>query len=335
MKLNFSINNYKIQALVSSRIANAYNFNHSKEEVFLLLIKDLEFESLNNFCKYLKEKYNSILSEYDYYQMIQNSIIPEDIKNDLINSAYECLENYGFLGSKTILDGKINTSGWISHSLYEAKLASILATNLGLNNDIAFQMGLLHDIGRKQTHGFDHIIKGFEYLSSIGWNEEAICCLTHSFLCEFTSKSKKCGRFANCDPAEDGFFVSKTLVPYFSEDYKEDDVSEFLNNYNYSLYDIILNISDLMATDKGVVSPYERVQDISTRKVPDERNRAYFLSNFINSLLFYLEVCNDFKTSNNYITNDIEKLNQNFKVVSDLFYAYYESLIIENKKIKF
>ena len=334
MKLNFSNNEFKNKAILDSNKINTYNFQHTNEEAFLVLIKDVESENLDNFCKYLCEKYDNSLNSLDYYEIIQSNNIPDFLKNNLIASAYECIDKYGNLGNKTIMEGKINTSSWISHSLYEAKVARNLANNLNLNTYIAFQMGLLHDIGRKQSHSFDHVIKGYEYLASIGWNEEAISCLTHSFLKEFTSNSKKGGRFANCDPAEDGFNVDENLIPYYSESYEKDDVSEFLENYNYSIYDVILNISDLIATDKGVVSPYERVEDIYTRKKPDERNRTYFLNNFIHTLLYYLKLAGIIEDYPNMTTNDLDKSEENFTLISDIFNNYCNILEI-NKKNNF
>ena len=45
------------------------------------------------------------------------------------------------------------------------------------------------------------------------------------------------------------------------------------------------NIADLIATSDGITTPYDRVQDVATRKKPDIRNRGYFLSEFSNKVL--------------------------------------------------
>lgn len=46
----------------------------------------------------------------------------------------------------------------------------------------AYIIGLLHDIGRKfGIKHFAHISDGYKYMMSLGYDEVAKICLTHSF----------------------------------------------------------------------------------------------------------------------------------------------------------
>lgn len=85
--------------------------------------------------------------------------------------------------------------------------------------------------------------------------------MTHSFV-----NGNRC---ANNEPAEDGFYVDDTGNPRWEENTAKDDITKFLENYQYNEYDNILTIADLMATDKGIVSPFDRIEDIATRKKLD------------------------------------------------------------------
>ena len=53
-------------------------------------------------------------------------------------------------------------------------------------------------------------------------------------------------------------------------------------------YDLILNLGDLTATDKGVVTIYDRLKDIATRRELDPTNREFFLLKLINGMTYIL-----------------------------------------------
>lgn len=58
----------------------------------------------------------------------------KDFSEYLLDLAYECIEVDGrHLGDNIIPNTSINTSSWISHSLYMAKAAENLAKKLGMN----------------------------------------------------------------------------------------------------------------------------------------------------------------------------------------------------------
>ena len=62
----------------------------------------------------------------------------------------------------------------------------------------------------------------------------------------------------------------------------------FLSKYEYTAYDLILTLSDLMATDHGIVSPSERIADIETRRKMEGLQKKIFLKSiiYINKIIF-------------------------------------------------
>lgn len=78
--------------------------------------------------------------------------------------------------------GKLNPGPWTDHSRNVALAARLIARACGLDGDQAFVLGLLHDIGRRTgIAAVRHIIDGYDYTLSKGWDEAARVCLTHSF----------------------------------------------------------------------------------------------------------------------------------------------------------
>ena len=79
--------------------------------------------------------------------------------------------------------GELNPGPWKEHSLNVANAAKIVAGNCKeLDSEKAYVCGLLHDIGRRTgIAAVRHIIDGYDYSISQGWDEVARVCLTHSF----------------------------------------------------------------------------------------------------------------------------------------------------------
>lgn len=78
--------------------------------------------------------------------------------------------------------GSLNPGPWVDHVKNVANAAKIIAENVGLNGEKAYVLGLLHDIGRRTGIAqVRHIIDGYDYAMSKGWDEVAGICLTHSF----------------------------------------------------------------------------------------------------------------------------------------------------------
>lgn len=77
---------------------------------------------------------------------------------------------------------KMNPGSWTKHVENVASAAKIIAEGAGMDGEKAFVFGLLHDIGRRTgVAQVRHIIDGYNYAMTKGWDEVARICLTHSF----------------------------------------------------------------------------------------------------------------------------------------------------------
>ena len=139
---------------------------------------------------------------------------------------------------------------------------------MGFDSDKAFRMGLLHDYGRKYEQNFKHVIIGFEKLYDLGYFEEAIGALTHSYINGNT--------YAIFEP------LSKELL--------ECDIYKFLEIYEYTDYDRILNLADLMASANGVLEPRLRIEDIETRRKITKEQKEYFLNELVKLINYILKM---------------------------------------------
>ena len=77
---------------------------------------------------------------------------------------------------------KCNPGPWGNHSRTVAHCAEKIASSCGLDCEKAYVLGLLHDIGRKfGVRHLGHVSDGYTYMMSLGYDEVAKICLTHSF----------------------------------------------------------------------------------------------------------------------------------------------------------
>lgn len=78
---------------------------------------------------------------------------------------------------------KCNPGPWGNHSRVAAHCAERIAEACeGMDPEKAYILGLLHDIGRKfGVRHLGHVSDGFSYMMSLGYDEVARICLTHSF----------------------------------------------------------------------------------------------------------------------------------------------------------
>lgn len=76
-----------------------------------------------------------------------------------------------------------NPGPWGNHSRIAAHCAEKIAGACsGLDSEKAYILGLLHDIGRRFGVGhLRHVSDGYTYMMSLGYDEAARICLTHSF----------------------------------------------------------------------------------------------------------------------------------------------------------
>ena len=77
----------------------------------------------------------------------------------------------------------LNPGPWVDHSLHVADTAEKIATrHPDMEPELAFTLGLLHDIGRREgVFGMRHVFDGFRFLQAEGFPDAARICLTHSY----------------------------------------------------------------------------------------------------------------------------------------------------------
>lgn len=137
---------------------------------------------------------------------------------------------------------KASDDHWINHSICVGDSAGKIAEKLNLDVDYAKILGYIHDIGRSVGDGKDHVMQGYNYLKELGYDDEyANICLTHSYL----NNDVYCT--AGGIPRD---------IPFRTE---------FIKNHEYTIYEKIINLCDLMCTDINMTVD-KRLIDIMTRR---------------------------------------------------------------------
>ena len=156
---------------------------------------------------------------------------------------------------------KLNPGPWIAHSLNTAEAARIIASHVpALNHEYAYILGLLHDIGRRYgITDMRHVLDGYQYLCSQGFDDAAQICLTHSFPQQNT---KSFAGVWDC-----------------SDDEKQ-IVEKLLQSYTYTDYDKLIQLCDCLALPSGFCLMETRFIDVAMRRELNENYRerwqAYF-----------------------------------------------------------
>lgn len=112
-------------------------------------------------------------------------------------------------------------------------------------------MGYIHDIGKLEGDFKDHDITGYHYMKKLGYSDKyANICLTHSYL----------NNDVNCTaggvPEEDSFRT------------------EFIKNHEYTIYEKIINLCDLMCKRK-VLTIDKRLIDLIIRRGAHENTQYH------------------------------------------------------------
>ncbi|MCG8569333.1 MAG: HD domain-containing protein [Spirochaetes bacterium] len=139
-----------------------------------------------------------------------------------------------------------NPGPWIAHSYYVAQAAEIIANQINeLDSTKAYCCGLLHDIGRKNgPYHLKHVLDGYYFLKDLGYLEESIICLTHSF---HLGKIEEYLGEQDCSAADIHFLEA------------------FLANYEFNDYDRLIQLCDSLALPKGFCILEMRFVDILQR----------------------------------------------------------------------
>lgn len=157
--------------------------------------------------------------------------------------AFEMLNSYR---------GKTKDDGWIDHSICVGNSAGKIAEGLHLDVDKAKALGYIHDIGKGVGEFKEHVINGYHYLKELGYDDEYCnVCLTHSYL--------------NNDYICTAGGVPKD-IPFRTE---------FIKNHEYTIYEKIINLCDLMCTTVNMTLE-KRLIDIMVRRGAHE-NTVYHI----------------------------------------------------------
>lgn len=139
-----------------------------------------------------------------------------------------------------------NPGQWGDHSRVAAHCAEKIAAACdGMDAEKAYVLGLLHDIGRKfGVSHMKHIWDGYTYMMSLGYEEVAKICLTHSF--SIQNIHDYIGRFD-------------------IEDDKVRELEQALAATEYDDYDRLIQLCDSLAGSEGVLDIEERMNDAKRR----------------------------------------------------------------------
>lgn len=147
--------------------------------------------------------------------------------------------------------GKIPDDHWINHSICVENSAGKIAEKLNLDVDYAKTLGYIHDIGKSVGEFKEHVMNGYKYIKELGYDDEyANICLTHSYL----NNDVYCT--AGGIPRD---------IPFRTE---------FVKNHEYTIYEKIINLCDLMCTDVNMTVD-KRLIDIMSRRGAYENSQYH------------------------------------------------------------
>ena len=139
-----------------------------------------------------------------------------------------------------------NPGPWGNHSRVAAHCAEKIAEACGdMDPEKAYILGLLHDIGRRfGVRHLGHVSDGFSYMMSLGYDEAARICLTHSF--NNLTTDEYIGRFDTT--AEELELIRSELRKVDADD-----------------YDRLIQLCDALAGSEGVMNIEDRMNDVKRR----------------------------------------------------------------------
>ncbi|WP_026528148.1 HD domain-containing protein [Butyrivibrio sp. VCD2006] len=156
-----------------------------------------------------------------------------------------------------------NPGPWDDHSRVVAHCAEEIAKRCGMDSEKAYVLGLLHDIGRKYgKRHLGHVSDGYSYMMSLGYDEVARICLSHSF-----NEHDLDQYIGNFDTSEE-----ETKL-----------IREGLDAMEYDDYDLLIQLCDAIGGAEGVVDMALRMEDVKSRygAYPQEKwDKNMWLKNY-------------------------------------------------------
>ena len=152
---------------------------------------------------------------------------------------------------------KMNPGPWGNHSRTAAHCAECIAGACeGIDPGKAYILGLLHDIGRRfGVRHLGHVSDGYSFMMSLGYDEAAKICLTHSFITH--SLDDYVGRADTS--AEELELITAELGKAVFDD-----------------YDRLIQLCDAISGSEGVMNIEDRMDDVARRygDYPPEKRAA-------------------------------------------------------------
>lgn len=142
--------------------------------------------------------------------------------------------------------GTRNPGPWEGHSRVAAYCAEKIASATpGMDPEKAYILGLLHDIGRRfGTRHLGHVYDGYAYMQSLGYDEAARVCLSHSF-----NDGQLESYVGNADTTPE-----ETRV-----------IREALQGMVFDDYDRLIQLCDCLAGSDRVMDAEARMADVKRR----------------------------------------------------------------------
>lgn len=140
--------------------------------------------------------------------------------------------------------GELNPGPWIKHSINVGIAARNIAKKVSaLDEDKAYILGILHDIGRRVgiVNIPKHVYEGYKFCSEKGWDEAAKICMTHSYV------------------------LMQDEFEYEPSTKEEIEIKKYIMNCNVDDYDRLIQLCDSLATDYGFVIIEKRFVDVTRR----------------------------------------------------------------------
>lgn len=150
---------------------------------------------------------------------------------------------------------RCNPGPWGNHCRTAAHCAEAIARACGMDAEKSYILALLHDIGRKfGVRHLGHVSDGYAYMLSLGYDEAARACLTHSF--PNGSLEDYIGKF-DTTPEE--------LA----------QIQSALGALRMDEYDRLVQLCDTLAGAEGVMDMEARMDDVQRRygRYPEEKRR--------------------------------------------------------------
>lgn len=141
----------------------------------------------------------------------------------------------------------MNPGPWIGHCRTTAICAKAIADQCkDLHEETAYVFGLLHDIGRRfGVTDMKHIIDGYRFMKSLGYEDCARICLTHSF----PYKDIRSYNGQNDCTAEGTEYITA-----------------YLKHTDYDDYDRLIQLCDALSLSDGATYIEKRLVDVVLRR---------------------------------------------------------------------